>query len=365
MKGRLVSLVKGESRKENIFEALRLIQKYLLPFKKAKTVLVKPNFTSAYNPTASTQGEAVEAVLEFLKELDSGFGKKKIALGEASGEAYARGESIIRVFERFGYGRIFKKYKNVSVWDVSQEKNFFSVLIKTIKEEKIKVRIPKKILDFDYKISITSPKTHDTVGVTLTIKNFLMGIIKPEDKFLMHGYGYHPAQPEKMDLLAKILNRLAHLANKKAPWQALWFFNNFAPAWVKDKSIGFDPKEFVKSVAYLNQNLFTLSQKTMPDLGIIDGWWGMDKDGPVYGRRRNLKVTIASTDPVAADMVGTQVMSFDPKKIGYLRLLTEAARDRFPRYQLVGEKISTVRQQFQPHRHFEYQLEGVKYPRCR
>lgn len=174
------------------------------------------------------------------------------------------------------------------------------------------VRIPKEVFDFDYEISLTVPKTHDTVGVTLGIKNFLMGVIKQEDKSLMHG-------------LTKA-HSVAAFIIQQAPWQFNWFFNNYLSSGLKDKFTGFGPQIYQKSVVCLHQNLFRLGKKIMPDLVVIDGWWGMEGDGPVYGRRRNLGVAIASTDPIAADAVGAKVIGFEPEKIGYLRLLAKAGK---------------------------------------
>jgi uncharacterized protein (DUF362 family) len=169
-----VALVKEKNRRENIFKALQLIKKDLDSFKRAKTVLIKPNFTSAFNPTASTQNETVEAILEFFEKFDSKFKSKKIILTESSGEAFARGEPMEKVFYRFGFKKIFTKYKNVKFWDMNKARSFVSVPIETIEGE-AKVRILQEFFDFDYKISVSVPKTHDTVIFTGGVKNFFDG----------------------------------------------------------------------------------------------------------------------------------------------------------------------------------------------
>jgi len=340
-----VALVKEKSRRENIFKALQLIKKDLNSFRKAKTVLIKPNFTSAFNPTASIWSEAVEAMLEFFEKFDPGFKSKKIVLTESSGEAFSRGESIEKVFYRFGFKKIFTKYKNVKFWDMNKARSFVSVPIETI-GGKAKVRIPKDFFNFDYKISVSIPKTHDTVIFTGGVKNFLMGIIKQEDKGLMHGLVEKKLKPS---LWGKIFGRLVY----KAPWQFLLLGNIYAPGWLKDKIYGFEKKNFVRSAVCLHKNLAKIGKLIMPDLVILDGWWGMDKDGPVYGRRRKLGVAIASVFPVAADAVGAKVIGFEPEKIAYLRLLGKNA-DFKPK--ILGEKIKKVAVKFSPHRHYRYQI---------
>jgi len=343
-----VVLVKEESRRENILKALQLIEKDLDAFRKARTVLIKPNFTSAFNPTASTQGEAVEAILEFLEKFDPRFKSKKIILTESSGEAFSRGEPIEKVFHRFGFEKIFAKYKNVKFWDMNKAREFVSVPVETV-DGKARVRIPEEFFSFDYKISVSVPKTHDTVVFTGGVKNFLMGIIKQEDKSLMHGLVGKKVKP---GLLGKIFGKLIY----KAPWQFLFFANNYAPNRLKDKIYGFDKKTFVRSVSCLHKNLVKVGKSIMPDLVVLDGWWGMEGDGPVYGRRRKLGVAIASIDPIAADAIGAKVIGFEPEKIGYLQLLAKADKGELYPKNLIGEKIASVSQKFQPHRHYRYQL---------
>jgi len=353
-KEKLVSLVKGKDRKENLKKALVLIRSDLGDFRKAKTVLLKPNLTSAYNANANTSPEAVEAVLEFFQTYDPDFNQKKIIIAEESGEAFSKGEKMEKVYQRFGFDRIFEKYPNLKIGNLNKSKKFRKIAIETL-TGKTTVRVPQEVFDFDYKISLTVPKTHDTVGVTLGIKNFLMGIIKQEDKGLMHGLAGAHSDFQRLKTSEKILNKLATLIIQKSPWQVNLFLNNFLPAKLKDRMTGFDSESYRKSVVCLHRNLFRLGKKIMPDLVIVDGFWGMDKDGPVYGRKRKLGVAITSVDPVKADAVGAKVIGFAPEKIVYLRLLAKVGRGELSLKNLVGEKIPSVAQKFLPHRHCQYQ----------
>jgi len=361
MKEKLVSLVKGQGRKENIKKALNLIKDDLAPFKKAKNVLIKPNFTSAYNPTASTAAEAVEVILEFFEKFDPHFREKKIVIAESSGEAFLRGLTLDELFSRFGFNQIFARYPAIEKWDFRKKTRFFWVEIKTLSGT-AKVRIPKEIFDFDYKISVAIPKTHDTVIATLGIKNFLMGIINPEDKSLMHGltdYKFGVRRENKMFSLTK----LASFLSKRVSWQLIYLFNNFAPAKLKDLATGFKADDYIKSAACLNWNLSAIGAKILPDLVVLDGYKGMEKDGPVYGRGRKLGIAIASADPIAADGLGAKVMGFDPEKIGYLRLIARQGRGKLTTNNLVGERIKDVAVSFCPHRHYPFQLKGNDFLR--
>ena len=347
----LVSLIKGKNQKENLKKALTLIKINLNGFKKAKNVLIKPNLTSAYNPVADTSPQALAAILEFFQVFDPDFNQKKIIVAESSGEAYQKGESMEQVYRRLGFEKVFGEYGNLAVGDFNQSKKFRKISIKTLSGEK-KVRIAQEVFDFDYKISLTVPKTHDTVGVTLGIKNFLMGIIKQEDKGLMHGlFGVH-SDFQRLKASERLLQKIASLVISQGPWQLDWFLNNYLPSILKDKITNFNAEYFKKSVACLHKNLFRLGQRIMPDLVVIDGFWGMDKDGPVYGRKRKLGIAIASTDPVKADGVGARVMGFNPDKIAYLCLLAQFGFGDLSMQGLVGEQLSAAKVRCSPHRHF-------------
>jgi len=70
-------------------------------------------------------------------------------------------------------------------------------------------------------------------------------------------------------------------------------------------------------------DLYLLAKAYPPQLGIIDGYLGMDGDGPVTGDPVEWGVAIASTDPVAADCLAAQLMGLHITDIGYLWYLQE------------------------------------------
>jgi uncharacterized protein (DUF362 family) len=204
---------------------------------------------------------------------------------------------------------------------------------------------------------VAIPKTHDTVIATLGIKNFLMGIINPEDKCLMHGltdYKFGVRREKKMLSLTKV----ASFLSKRVSWRLIYLFNNFAPAKLKDLATGFKADDYIKSSACLGWNLSAIGAKILPDLVVLDGYKGMEKDGPVYGRGRKLGIAVASADPIKADGLGAKVMGFDPEKIGYLRLIARQEKKDFKSVNLVGERIEEVAVRFIPHRHYLFQLKG-------
>ena len=67
-----------------------------------------------------------------------------------------------------------------------------------------------------------------------------------------------------------------------------------------------------------NMNLYLLTEAYSPHLSIIDGFTGMEGDGPVSGDSVDWGVAIVSCDPVAADCLATQLMGFKVSDVGYL-----------------------------------------------
>ena len=50
-------------------------------------------------------------------------------------------------------------------------------------------------------------------------------------------------------------------------------------------------------------------------LGVLDGVVGMDHEAPMTGLPVDSRLLVAARDPVAADIIGTYLMGFDPRKI--------------------------------------------------
>ena len=66
-------------------------------------------------------------------------------------------------------------------------------------------------------------------------------------------------------------------------------------------------------------NMFLISQMGIyPDLAVIDGVVGMEGDGPVQGTPVEHGVAIASTDFLAADRLGVELMGYDYNLMKYL-----------------------------------------------
>ena len=135
------------------------------------------------------------------------------------------------------------------------------------------MRIISTFLDPDvYVISLARMKTHDCVLVTLSLKNVLMAAplndYRQSDKGKLHGP-------------APAINDILHF------------------------------------------NLFHLAHKVWPSLAVIDGYEAMEGDGPAGGTPFEAKVALASTDPLAADVIATKIMGFDAQQVLYLQAMRQ------------------------------------------
>ena len=258
-----VSLVKGNDRREIVYQSLKKIEDEILSSIGDKQILIKPNIVSTNRPLCATHVDAVRAILDFLGP----YYKKQIIVGESTA-----GRNTFDGFENYGYLALEKEY-NVKLVDLNRKSYQYRYVLGT-ENRPLPIRIISTFLDPNvYTISAARLKTHDRVLVTLSLKNILLAC--PVNDY------------EKND------KRLAHTGQRA-----------------------------VNSLCHYN--MFHLAQEVHTDLAVIDGFVGMEGAGPVQGTGFDSRVAIASRDAVAADTIATKVMGFDPKRILYLSAMTKA-----------------------------------------
>ena len=337
-----VSLVKGNNRKENIKRALELIKKDLDGIKDKSNILIKPNLTATKNIYANTSVEAVEAVLEFLFENFMDFDKKRITIVEGSGSAHYEKSSTKKVLEDFGYFNLLKKYRNLAIETVDDYKKFFELEVKTVKSRE-KIKIAERIKDFDYKISVAIPKTHDYAIATFGIKNML-GFIKQEDKTLVHGMRT-PSEPQAVKILGILPASMIPWLRRKSRWLANFLLSK--NRWYTD------------AVKVINHNVADVCKTMIPDLVVLDGFYCMEEDGPVAGKGVFLGCAIASADALKADGIGARVIGLEPSEIGYLHYLSKMGLGDYSLNGLVGDKIEEARKRIKMHPTYDVQKRWI------
>ena len=287
-----VALVKGKDRKTNMYNALKLIEDDVRKSIGDKQVVIKPNFTRVKKEEwlASTHVDNIQAVLEFLKP----FYKKKIIIAEGAGGA----EPIEIPLENFGYYKLKEDY-NVEFFNLCND-DYSTVNLLNSNIQPMPISTSNLMLNPDtYVISAAVMKTHNLAVVTLGLKNIVL------------------ASPM-----------------------------NFGRG--KNERGKLHSKPMMEDPRYFNYNMFMMSQYVYPDLTIIDGFVGMEGKGPLFGDPIEVGVAIASTDTVAADRIGTEVMGHDFSKVGHLVHCANAKMGEgdITKINLLGDTIANCRKNF-------------------
>ena len=281
-----VALTRGGNRTENIYKSLQLLGDDI-NLKGKKNVFIKLNLISKENQLAATHAEGVRGLLQFLRERYHG----KITLTEGW-----RGPAQT-VFERFGYPALAKEF-GAEIFDLHKGE-FTEVEVCDATMHPLKLHYSRPIIDSDYRIAIGPAKTHDCVGVTLSIKNIAMGALADNgDKRSMH-QGY-PVQ---------------------------------------------------------NLNLYLLAKAYPLQLAVNDGFIGMEGDGPIRGEAVEWGAAVSSCDPVAADCLTAQLIGFDINDIGYLWYCQKKGLgvSSINEMNIVGANAKDSYRKFKPHSSFASQ----------
>ncbi len=244
--------------------------------------VIKPNFVSSTIQLASSHVDQIRGILDFL----SGIYRDKIIIAEAA--CYDTWEA----FQNFGYMRLLREY-DVELVDLNKGP-YETYSISGRHNETIAVRLSSLLLDKgNYIISAAKMKTHDTVVVTLSVKNMAVGSIVGKDKKAVH-----------------------------------------------------------QGVRRTNLIIAELAGRIRTDLAVIDGFEGMEGDGPTCGDPVYPGIGIASIDALAADRVACEIMGVDLHDVGYLHYCAERGMGEadLGRIDVVGERLSDCIMPFKLHR---------------
>jgi uncharacterized protein (DUF362 family) len=277
-----VSLIKGDDRREIARRSLEFITDDITRTLAFRRPVIKPNFVSSIKQLASSHVDQIRGILDFL----SGIYRDKIIIAEAA--CYDTREA----FRNFGYLRLLQEY-NVELIDLNKGPYETYSIIDRHKKT-IAVRLSCLLLDKEnFVISAAKMKTHDTVVVTLSVKNIAVGSIVGRDKKTVH-----------------------------------------------------------QGVRQTNLNIAGLAKRARTGLAVIDGFECMEGDGPTSGDPVHLGIGIAGIDALAADRVACEIMGVDFHNVGYLHYCAEqgVGEADLNRIEVLGERLSDCIRPFKLHR---------------
>ncbi len=299
-----VSLVRGNNRRQMIFDALDNVRDDVTP-KLREQVMLKPNFLSGDNQLASSHADALRGALDFL--LSTPAPPREVIIAEGGNEKYS-GEA----FDNFGYRALDDEYPmSIKLVDLNGETRWQETPIILADGTETTVRMPRTVLECPCTISVAIAKTHDVCVVTLALKNMIMGTIAKKDRVFMHGFPDH--------------------ASRTLPDEA----------------------------QVLNINLVRLARFLTPDIAVIDGTRGLQGNGPGGTDEVDFGVAAASADCFAADAVMTEAMGFVPSQMGLLHYAGEVGLGTvdLDEIEIVGVQPGEVRRRFKPHEDTPLQLQ--------
>ena len=302
----VVSLVKGDSRRKNITAALAQIDSQIQPVLKTKKyAVIKVNNVSTTNQLASSHVDAIHGILDYLAPRFKG----QVVVAESSAGDTLQG------FEEFGYEAAVKDHRaqNVKLIDLNREKTFKAIPLIDYDLHVVSTRLAARLFDPDaFVICACMTKTHNVVVGSLSIKNMALGAP-------LHS----------------------------TPGDGRWN----------------DKRKAHNGLRQTHYNIFLAAQAMKPNFGaaVIDGYEGMEGNGPNSGTPVPQRIAIASTDFVSADRVALEAMGIKPEWPGYLRYCAEFGVGQYDlkNIDVRGETIASVQRKYQLHPDIERQLQWM------
>jgi uncharacterized protein (DUF362 family) len=170
-------------------------------------------------------------------------------------------------------------------------------------------RIAARLVDPEaFVISACMLKTHNTVIASLSIKNMVLGA------------PLHQATGEN-------------------------------PRWN-------DKRKFHVGLRQTHYNMMVTAQRLNWGASLIDGYEGMEGNGPNSGTPVASRVALASTDYVAADRVAAETMGINPEWLGYVKYCGEVGLGQFDasKIDVLGAKVDDVKKSYRLHPDIEREL---------
>ncbi len=304
-----VSLVHGEDRRKNVYDALLAIDDQVRPgLKRKKYVLLKPNTVAVDNQLGSTHVDAIRGMLDYLSERYRG----PVVIADSSKDC------TWDAYENFLYTRVVNEYRGLKISLVDLNEDPRPVVHEIVDRDLhlTQVRLASRLFDRDaYILGCALLKAHDNVVATLSVKNLVM------------------AAP------------LHNARNETRKWH--------------------DKARYHQGYRQIQMNLALTAKRMRPFWGatVIDGFEGMEGEGPLRGTPVPSRVAIASTDYVAADRIGVEAMGVDASWPGYLQYCCDAGLGQYDlsRIDVRGSvKLADVRRSYRLHPKIDKQMEWMR-----
>ena len=301
-----VALTHGENRRKNGFDALASIDAEVKAgLQRKKYVLIKPNNVSTEKQLASTHVDAINGILDYLAPRFRG----PVMIAESSAGDTLEG------YSNLGYKPLEKDWRaqQLSLVDLNREAKYETHTLIDYDLHITPVRLAARLFDPDaYVICCAVMKTHNAAVASLSVKNMTLGAP-------LHS----------------------------PPGDGHWS----------------DKRKYHVGVRQMQYNIMLTAQKMRPFWGatVIDGYEGMEGNGPTSGTPVNSRLAIASTDYIAADRVGLEAMGINSQWPGYLVYCGQVGLGQYDlsKIDVIGSSIASVQKKYRLHSDIERELQWM------
>lgn len=301
-----VALAHGENRRKNIYDALlNLDPQIQAALQRKKYVLIKPNNVSTEIQLASTHVDAISGILDYLAPRFRG----PVMIAESSA-----GDTLVG-YDHLGYKPLEKDWKSqrLSLLDLNREAKYQTHTLIDYDLHIVPVRLAARLFDPDaFVICCAVMKTHNAAIASLSVKNMVLGA--PLHSVAGEGY-----------------------------WN--------------------DKRKYHAGIRQMHYNMLLTAEKLRPNWGlaVIDGFEGMEGNGPNSGTPVPSRVAIASTDYVAADRVALEVMGINANWPGYLVYCGKVGLGQYDlsKIDVVGTPVAAVQKKYRLHMDIDRQLQWM------
>jgi uncharacterized protein (DUF362 family) len=299
-----VALIQGEDRRKNIYEALMAIDEQIRPkLRNKKYVIIKPNNVSTTNQLAASHADALRGILDYLSTRFKG----PVMIAESSAGDTMTG------FENFKYPALVSEYKKqkVSLLDFNTEAKYVLLPLLDFDLHVVPCRLAARLLDPEaFVLGSAVLKTHNMAIVSLSLKNQVVGA------------PLHQAPKET------------------TRWN--------------------DKRRMHAGIRQSYYNMYLTAQKLATNWGatIIDGFEGMEGNGPASGTPVPHRIAIASADYIAADRVGAETMGVDHNWLGWMKYCGEVGVGQWDlsKIDVRGTQIAAVQRKYRLHQDVDRML---------
>ena len=270
-----ISYIKSDERQYNVERCLALIKSEITQqIKLAKKVVIKIDASRPNNSGGVTNASALDSILKCITPFVSG----QITLVEG-----VKNGDTLTAFKNYNYLNLQSRY-DLAIVDLNTD-DYLPIILTDKEGRNTDVKVSKTLLESDYLISLSLPKTHNKILYSGAIHNITGSAVVPA----------------------------------KATWLRKLLPNNN----LEDEAIIYNDLNIA------TKNIIKLYDKLTPKLSVIDCFETVQGDGDIRDGNVQTHFAVASTNAIAADYLAAKCLGFEVEDIGYLSTLSLETNDIF------------------------------------